>query len=372
MPPKQPKNLKITKEAVAPQATAKLNKVIIIAGLVLGASILALALYMFQPVWLFPVAEELNYETPTSSTMEALPEVAPCPDCVRHPLSGLLVPKEQTLERPWAVMIDNQEEARPSAGLNKASLVFEAPAEGGVTRYLAIFSTQDLAPEIGPIRSARPYFLNWAKQLGATYVHVGGSPEALVEAKKLGVQDLNEFYNGGYFWRDKNRFAPHNVMTSEERLLAYRSQLPSSEFLFTPYLFKDGVASTTASQAQIIVKYGEGYNTAWQYQAETNRYERYLNNHPHQEIDQEIIKTDNLIFHIAGFRVLDEKLRLEMVVGDSGPALLCQDGQCVWGTWRQANNQVRPKYYLKDGAEFIFNAGKTWISVVPKMESLQY
>lgn len=369
MPQKQPKNLEIP-EAVASPATAGLNKTIIIAAFVLGLSMLALGLYMFQPTWLFPVATEPEANVPVLVVPE--PELVSCPNCVRHPLNGLLVAPEDASGRPWAVMIDNFTEARPSAGLSQASLVFEAPAEGGVTRYLAIFTPQDLGPEIGPVRSARPYFLNWAKQLGATYVHVGGSPDALNEAKRLGGQDLNEFYNGSYFWRDKQRFAPHNVMTSKEKLTSYRAAHSDAEFVIIPYLFQDGVASTTKTQARISVKYGEGYNTSWQYQPESNHYERYLNNNLHQEKDQPAIWADNLIFHVAGFRVLDEKLRLEMVAATTGTALLCQDGQCSWGSWRQANNNVRPKYYTKEGNEFIFNAGKTWISVVSNPEDLQY
>jgi hypothetical protein len=100
-------------------------------------------------------------------------------------------------------MIDNSVFARPPSALSRAGLVYEAEVEGNATRLMAIFSSGKDLNEIGPVRSARPYFIEWAKEFGAPYVHCGGSPEALAILAKGGIIDINEFYGGAYFWRDE-------------------------------------------------------------------------------------------------------------------------------------------------------------------------
>ena len=157
----------------------KLLKATWLAIIVLIFSSLGVYLYFFQPNWLgFNNNKETTIATTTISQTATSTTPDACPDCVRRPLDGLMVKPEIASLRPYAVMIDNLAAARPQFGLSAASLVYEAPAEGGITRYLAIFSADQTSSQIGPVRSARAYFLNWAKELGATYVHVGGSPEA--------------------------------------------------------------------------------------------------------------------------------------------------------------------------------------------------
>ena len=102
-------------------------------------------------------------------------------------------------------MIDNFPEAKPAANLSLASLVWEAPVEAGLTRLLAAYPLSAELARIGPVRSARPYFLDWAKELNALYLHCGGSDQALADIKNRDVFDLNEFYRGWYFWRDRAR-----------------------------------------------------------------------------------------------------------------------------------------------------------------------
>ena len=101
-------------------------------------------------------------------------------------------------------MVENSLAARPQSGLSQAGVVFEALAEGGVTRFMALY--QDTTPtNVGPIRSARPYFIEWAMGFDAAYAHVGGSPVALSDIKAWNVQDLNQFYYGGYYHRISSR-----------------------------------------------------------------------------------------------------------------------------------------------------------------------
>lgn len=373
----RPKKIK-TDQTVAPVATVSLDRVMIIAGLVLVFSLTALSLYLWQPTWLFPAAEvtpPLAAETVTEPSLEEV-----CWDCVSDPLSGMVLPEAETEGRPWAVMIDNYVGARPTVGVGAATLVYEAPVEGGVTRLMAVIRAQDLPAAIGPVRSARPYFLKWAQELGATYVHVGGSPDALALAKKLGSQDLNEFYQGAYFWRANDRPAPHNVLTSQEKLESYRQSLSqekddfflAQESYFEPYQFKESLVNQLRLASEIRVKYSEGYNVSWRYLPATNSYQRYLETGPHQEADGGLIIVDNLIFPLRTFKIVDDDLRLELIPQNSGTALLCQDGACEWGSWKQTDLSRRWRFYKKDGTEFVFNIGKTWISLISRLDDVQY
>ncbi len=340
---------------------------------VLVLSVTGLFLYFFQPNW-FKFDFNLKKETPTaiSVTTDTTTSTLVCSDCVRSLLDGELVKPELEKLRPYAVMIDNFPAARPQSGLSKASLVYEAPAEGGITRYLAIFSPDKAPSEIGPVRSARSYFLAWAKELGATYVHVGGSPEALELVKNIGTSDLNEFYKGSYFWRSDSRLAPHNILISGDNLNKYRNSSNESGITLIPWQFKDSATSTAENNSQIKIKYPKDYGVSWRYQSLTNNYERYQENQPSLDVDGSKISAKNIIIHLTSFKIVDDKLRLEMSTSLSGVASLCQDGNCQLGTWKKNSTNGRAKYYYKTGEEFIFNAGATWIEVIEDISKIEY
>ena len=152
--------------------------------------------------------------------------------------NGVLVEKGKEDKFPVAIIFDNFDLARPQAGLAEADIVYEAEAEGGVTRYLGIFSHYDNLKKIGPVRSARPYFVDWAEEYNSLFVHCGGSPEALVKITDESIFDLNEFYNGSYFWRASSN-APHNIFTSGELLRKYLEKENKKEGNFSAWKFKD-------------------------------------------------------------------------------------------------------------------------------------
>jgi len=161
-------------------------------------------------------------------------------------------------------------------------VVFEAIAEGGITRFLALF--QDTAPgSIGPIRSARPYYVQWEMGFDAGYAHVGGSPEALADIKAWGVHDLDQFANGGSYQRIGSRAAPHNVYTSISAL----NQLEASKGLATSTYNgfvrkkKETPAKTpNASHLDFNIS-GALYNVHYDYDAAHNRYLRSEGGAPH-------------------------------------------------------------------------------------------
>ena len=128
-----------------------------------------------------------------------------------------MISERASQRHPIAVMIDDLSPARPQSGLQSASIVWHAPAEGGIPRYMAIFA-DTLPKEVGPVRSARLYFIQWASEWKAVYVHAGGLPQALATLAAKGhgqlVFNADEFRYSSYFRRSRDRFAPHNLYSS--------------------------------------------------------------------------------------------------------------------------------------------------------------
>ncbi|MFZ2979004.1 MAG: DUF3048 domain-containing protein, partial [Candidatus Magasanikiibacteriota bacterium] len=154
----------------------------------------------------------------------------------RRILDGVCVAMQTDINpKLVAVMIENHSEARPQSGLVDASIVYEAPVEANYTRFLAIYPADTTVNKIGPVRSARPYYLDWLGEYGTPmYMHVGGSPNALEIIKTRNIFDLNEFYRGWYYWRSEDRSAPHNTYTSSElwnkALATYSDSYTDSEY----------------------------------------------------------------------------------------------------------------------------------------------
>jgi len=271
---------------------------------------------------------------------------------------------------PLAIMIDNHNDARPPSGIDRANLVFEAEAEGGITRYLTIFASDEEIPEIGPVRSARPYFIDWAHEFSALYAHVGGSPEALVKIKQDNIFDINEFYNEHYFWRSNYFNRPHNVFTSTKKLRSYIEKKNLKEASFFSWKFKDDKPKKDLPlSSKISIKFRfKTYIVDWVYDKENNNYVRYQDGKPHYTRSGEIISSKNVVLQYVDAEVVDEKLRLNMDVIGEGKASICLDGFCQEASWRKKTKSSRTRYYV-DEREVEFNRGTTWIEVLrPEIE----
>ncbi len=299
-----------------------------------------------------------------------------CPDCVRRLLDGVYVQPGEDNFYPLAAMIDNHPDARPVFGLSRAGLVYEAEAEGGITRYLAIFAGGETIEKIGPVRSVRPYFIDWAREFSALLIHCGGSPEALTKIIKDNIFDLNEFYNGSYFWRDKDRAAPHNIFTSSANLEKYLEATAKKEGRFLSWRFKDdGEATAVNEQIKISFKYPD-FSVEWNYDIINNDYLRSLDGSVHKDGEGREIRAKNVIIQYNQAEVIDAELRLKMETSGSGRAIVCLDGSCRAGEWVKSSPASRTRYYYEQdgqrGEEVEFNAGKTWIEVVDGSQEVSY
>jgi hypothetical protein len=290
---------------------------------------------------------------------------------IRHPLTGAVLETPLIpLPQVFAVMIENSADAWPLAGLDEAFLVIEAPVEGGIPRFVAFYSSQDSAAKIGPVRSARPYYLDWADELQAVYAHVGGSPEALDLIKQVGTIDLNEFWNGKYFWRDTKRFAPHNAYTSVDLLSAALSKLSLSAPVYQSWRFKHDNPATADQALSLTVDWGSAsaYDVTWEYQPESNTYLRQQGGEIAKTQAGGTILANNVIAIATDITVVDGVGRRHIRTLGEGDAVIMQDGRLILGRWKKSTRTDRLRFYTVDGSEVSMNAGKTWIEVVPSLD----
>lgn len=316
--------------------------------------------------------------------------MAPQENLVRRAIDGVKVAQGQENPPLVAVMAENMIEAQPISGIDKASLVFESVTEANITRFLAIFALDDSPSSrwdsnesgvlakardfvIGPVRSARPYYLDWAAELGALYTHVGGSPEANQLIKKGIVNDLDQWFKSQYFRRDTKKPGPHNVYTSADLLKQAIQQEEFEQKVFAPWQFKDEAAiGERGAVEKITVGYNAPYDVTWQYDKGQNEYTRQQWGGPHKTTNGSEIKAKNIAVAWLPMKILDEVGRKWFGTTGQGKAVVFQDGQAIKSTWRKPSRGERMKFFDESGEEIEFNAGTTWVEIVPTNYNVQF
>jgi hypothetical protein len=301
--------------------------------------------------------------TPTASSTV---EVVPVGERVPRRLDGVLVPPGEDRLRSRAVMVENHPDARPLSGLDKASVVIEAPVEGGITRFLALFDATTTVDEIGPVRSARPYFVDWADGWKAAYFHVGGSPEALDKIGKMGslFTNVDEMGTGDAFWRDKSRYAPHNTYT-KDTFMAEVVERKGSASTTAPlaWRFQDVASSTAFGDVKTVrVTYGGSYNVTWKFDAERGVYVRWQGKVQQKGRDGSEILAQNIIVTKTDAQVLDSVGRLKLRTTGSGQAVAYRDGKKFLIRWRRSPGEPMG-FENTDGSDYVLDRGATWIEV---------
>lgn len=311
-------------------------------------------------------------ESPAPIVTE-MPTPEPTPMPFSAPLTGV-EREEEALERPIAVLINNFSAARPQSGLTNADVVWEVLAEGGITRLVAVYqSTDAMEDTIGPIRSNRAYLIDIADSYGAIMVHAGGSPEAYGILQKQGKPYLDEITNAGpYYWRSKERKAPHNLYSNLEKMhqgaekKGYNNDLPVATYPFTPEGTITGSAEATAESATKvdITFLMQSYKVGYQYDEASGVYKRTINDEPHIDMNNdEQLSATNLIVFETGHKTLDNVGRLAIDLESGGAGYLFQKGKRIDIEWvRSPDGMVR---FSKDGSEIALLPGKTYIHVVP-------
>ena len=311
--------------------------------------------------------------TPSPTTR---PTPAPTPVTVPAPLTGLPVGPEAATWHPVAVMVDDHRDARPQSGFNAAAIVWQAPAEGGIPRYMLVL--QDALPAaVGPIRSARQYYIDWASEWNAVYVHVGGSPEALATLRAEGrgqlVWNADEFRWGGtHIWRVPERPAPHNTYSDGEHLRALSAAVGASDGPIEPAWAFGPAARPAARPVGTTLTVTYPYETVeYRYDADTNTYRRHIDGSAEPQADAadgRVVAPTNVVILRMRFGALNdghpEKHRLDAADIGSGEAIISTNGRIVTGTWSKASITAPTLLFGPDGAPVTLTAGQTFVQVI--------
>ena len=304
------------------------------------------------------------------------PTPRPTPQTVPGPLTGLPVSLEAALRHPIAVMVDDHVDARPQSGFNAASIVWHAPAEWGIPRYMLVF--QDEIPAgVGPIRSARQYYVEWAAEYGAMYVHHGGSPQALATLSAKGngqwVWNADGFrWIGPYLWRSASRFAPHNVYTDGEHLRDLAARLGADDAPLegawsfgspaSPRLRPDGGTITVTYPYESVT---------YRYDPSTNRYERFINGAKKPQVDRadgQVVAPANVVILRMAFGALSNGPRnhgrLEAQNVGTGTAWISTNGRTVKATWSKAWRTAPTLLFGPNGEQIRLTPGQTFVQVL--------
>lgn len=335
------------------------------------------------------------------------------------PLNGMMFTKAEkeiwSQRRPLGVMIENHEESRPHSGLSKADVVYEAIAEGGITRFLALFycgnivSAKEGDYDLGPVRSARTYFLDLISEYGdyPLYTHVGGAgkcddptvdprAKALCQIVKYGWtnkeswSDLNQFSLGyNICRREPDRLGrpvatEHSMYCGSEALIAEAARRKltnvneknvSWDKNFQPWSFKDDSPSAETVSPQFGFWKGYGaYEVKWEYNRETNSYKRI--NGGQEQIDfstKGLLTGRNIVIQfVKETGPVDEHKHLLYELTGSGKILVFQDGKVTEGKWAKKSRADRTVFQDNKGKEIKFNRGPIWIEILPLGSEVNY
>ncbi|PJA89600.1 MAG: hypothetical protein CO137_03420 [Candidatus Magasanikbacteria bacterium CG_4_9_14_3_um_filter_32_9] len=285
----------------------------------------------------------------------------------RRVLDGVCIEEnEESMVQVVGVMIDNHPDARPQSGISKASIVYEASVEGGYTRYFALFPAFSNVSKVGPVRSVRPYFLDWSAEYGSMlYMHVGGSPDALDLIKSRNIFDLNEFFGDWYFWRTASRLAPHNTYTSAELWNNYLEDKEVSivdEYKGWKFTKVEECEENCVENINIPFLY-PSFIVDWKYL--DGKYERYQAGIKDRDLEGGAFIADTIIVQKAKNEVIDDKGRRKIYTISEGEAIVFQKGNMIKGTWQKESLTGRTRFFDENGKEMGLNAGKIWVEVVP-------
>ncbi len=328
------------------------------------------------------------------------------------PLNGLLYTKQEKeiwqKRRPLAVMIENSAEARPHSGLSRADIVYEALAEGWITRFMAVFycNTPFENIAIAPVRSARTYFIDWVSEYDALYVHVGGAnrigvnaqktdprADALGQIDKYGIKDMDQF-GIGYpdCYRNPDRLdhpvaTEHTMVCFSENLykIAEKREWTNVDSRgiawdknFHEWLFKDDPSESergSVNSIKLVFSRGyDDYDVLWEFDKATNSYKRQNGGKAHLDLESNVqLSAKNVVVLLTKLTgPIDENGHILYNTIGSGKALIFQDGKVIVGSWEKKSRIGRTIFYDPTKKEIKFTRGLIWIEVLPSEDQITY
>jgi hypothetical protein len=309
-----------------------------------------------------------NVATPIAQKIDAQPTT---PTTEASKLTGVQVSPELNKRPVTGIMIENSPDARPQSGLKDAGIVYEAIAEGGITRFLTLF--QESQPDyIGPVRSVRPYYVDLLLPFDASLAHAGGSGEGLAKVKAMGVKDLDHGANGSAFHRIAGRYAPHNLYTSMadlDRVSAARGYATSNVKSY-PRKPEKAAAQVTARGINFTMS-SPLYNVHYDYDQASNSYKRNEGGKPHTDQRSGQQLTPKTVVAMSMNYSQNGIYSVYQTTG-SGKLFIFQDGVVQTGTWSRNNEKDQFEFKDDAGKQLPLNSGQTWITLVKNPGSVNY
>lgn len=287
--------------------------------------------------------------------------------CVISELSGEWIDESLENQRPLCIMINNIVDAMPQSGISQADITYEMLVEGGITRYMCVFKDYSNIPKLGPVRSARHYYVQVANMLDGIYAHVGYSVFAGEELENTGTNNLDGMTDGVTYYRDNSRVAPHNCYTNSEKLAegiankGYRTEYEGSHKKMFAFNYEDTPIGNGQAANKVTTAYNDSSTRWYEYNADEKMYYRYQ--YGVEQIDDqtnEQLRYKNLIVMFVQYTDLVEGLQ-DIDWDKTGTGYYISDGEYEAITWRKDDGVL--KYYTADGKQLKMNPGNTFITV---------
>lgn len=298
---------------------------------------------------------------------------------VEEKIENQIVPKlkiidEKSNTRPIAVMINNHPRAVPNhAGLQDAYMVYEIIVEGGYTRMMALYKDKN-TERIGSVRSSRHYFLDYAMENDAIYVHFGWSPQAQSDIKKFAINNINGLYDSG-FWRDTSLNVPyeHTAFTNIANIKQTASRRGYRNTTNEKALLNYSISNIDISEMNsavvannVVIPYSYAQTTSYQYDVNTKLYKRSMNNKAHVDaVTKQQYTAKNIIIQKISNYSIDSYGRQDLKNVGSGDGYYITNGYAVPITWTKNSRKEKTIYKFSDGTEVKVNDGNTYIQIQP-------
>lgn len=269
-----------------------------------------------------------------------------------------------------AVMIENQADARPQSGLPNADVVYEILAEGGITRFVALFISNDV-DIVGPVRSLRHYFAFLAVDYGADIVHIGASPEGFAWRDAMNMGKLDESAGDPGVWRVRTRAAPHNAYTNTAADRAFlKDRGRQRNRLWGPLRFSEQAALGSEPAEHVSIAFRPwAYRVSYDWDGEHECYLRAMDGVPHRDGQTGAqIAPATVVVQFANVQAIpnDPKLRLDVdLVGTSGDLLVFSAGTQRSGSWTKGGARSPTRWLDEAGQPLVIPPGQVWVEVVP-------
>lgn len=326
-------------------------------------------------------ADTTDEDTTEDTTEEITTEPAPVEPDIINPLTGLEAEVDYENRRPLAIMINNIKVATPQEGISYADIMYECIVEGYQTRLMMLVSDYENLPTVGSVRSSREYYLDFAANHNAIYMHAGGSTQAYAEIKSRGVDNLDGVNDGGVsyrcFWRDawrrKNMGYEHSLMTSGEKIatgIAYKKYDTTLEedfdspLDFVPY---DTVRVPEGGDASYLkVKYSGSHQPYFEYNKDEGVYYRWQflgDKHMDNTANLQLSFTNIIVLYCPSVNTGDSYNHMDVTTTGSGDGYYLTCGRYEKITWKKSNEDTPVKLYNEAGEELTVNRGKTFFQI---------